>query len=596
MTRRQHVALWASTVVVAATRVWGLARSPWDWDEMLFSLALRHYDVSMHHPHPPGFPLFIAAAKCFRALGFSDFHSLQAVDLVAGVLLVPAMFFFCRELGLRFSPSLAAVLFLAFFPNVWFFGETAFSDVPSIVIVVVACGLLLRGRSSDRAYIAGAIVLAIAGGFRPQNLLVGFAPAILATWSRARERRWIAIAAAAVIGGAILIGSYAAAVIATGGWQPFIDTVRVHQQYINVTDSFHNPKRPALYRLVDDFFVRPYHAPVINIAVTLLALISIVVSLVKRRMPILVAIAAFAPFCLIAWLYLDHFSASRFSIGYAPLFAVFAADGAMLLGETIGWIVAIALTAGMFLWTVPAVDLARRSDSPPVQAIEWIRAQPAARLQIHKSLAPWAEYFLDDYGIDWTLDGPPVARLDPAPSWYMREGAIDRPGARNFTWPHGRAWNVARRRYFEIGVAPINGGARFVDGWYGEEVTPQGAWRWMGAHGRIELPEIRGAARLRMRFFVPLHVIHAVPVVAIRRNGTLVKTIEVRDPFVDVVLDFASAAGPQTIDIDTSRVVNPLREHLGGDARDLGLRLDQLEWIPLGVPLTRRPDSSLRSE
>jgi hypothetical protein len=33
--------------------------------------------------------------------------------------------------------------------------------------------------------------------------------------------------------------------------------------------------------------------------------------------------------------------------------------------------------------------------------------------------------------------------------------------------------------------------------------------------------------------------------------------------------------------IETDRIVNPLREHLGPDPRDLGLRLDQLEWIAL---------------
>ncbi len=47
MTRREHLALWTATLIAAATRVWGLARSPWDWDEMLFSLALRHYDVAL---------------------------------------------------------------------------------------------------------------------------------------------------------------------------------------------------------------------------------------------------------------------------------------------------------------------------------------------------------------------------------------------------------------------------------------------------------------------------------------------------------------------------------------------------------------------
>ncbi|HEX7421580.1 MAG TPA: hypothetical protein VF505_16940, partial [Thermoanaerobaculia bacterium] len=75
MSASEKRALLIATLITAATRVWGLARSPWDWDEILFSLALRHYDVALHHPHPPGFPLFIAAAKLFTLMGVSDFHA-----------------------------------------------------------------------------------------------------------------------------------------------------------------------------------------------------------------------------------------------------------------------------------------------------------------------------------------------------------------------------------------------------------------------------------------------------------------------------------------------------------------------------------------
>lgn len=583
VTRREHLALWGAALITAATRVWGLARSPWDWDELLFSLALHHYDVAMHHPHPPGFPLFIAAAKLVRTLELSDFRSLQALNLMAGVLLVPAMFFFCRELRFRFSTSLIAALLLAFFPNVWFFGETAFSDVPSVVLVVFACALLLRGCRSDAAYVAGAIVLAIAGGFRPQSLMIGLAPAVMATWFRVRERRWPAIAAAVVAGSAITIGSYAAAVFASGGWERYSEAVRTHQQYITQTDSFRSPARPPLHHLIDDFFVRPYHAPLINFTITALALISTGFSIARRRTPTLMAIAAFAPFCLGAWLYLDHFSASRFSIGYAPLIALLAADGAAIIarGETLEWAIGIAVTMVMSVWTFPAVNLARGSDSPPMQAIDWIRTHvPRSNsvIDVHESLGPFAEYFLDDYRVNWTLEGPSLARLDPTPAWYMREGTIDAKGAINFTWPRERAWNVSRRRYFEAGVLPLTGETRFGDGWYGPEVTSKGAWQWMAGHGTIELPPIGRKARLRLRLFVPLHVMRTAPAIAIRMNGTIIAAIAARQPFIDFVHEFPPSSGVRTLELSTDVIVNPEREHLGGDARDLGLRLDDLQW------------------
>ena len=52
-----------TAVVVALTRIWARSRSLWDWDEALFSIAVGNYDVVLHHPHPPGFPLYIALAQ-----------------------------------------------------------------------------------------------------------------------------------------------------------------------------------------------------------------------------------------------------------------------------------------------------------------------------------------------------------------------------------------------------------------------------------------------------------------------------------------------------------------------------------------------------
>src|SRR5688500_6962828 len=129
LTRRESLVAWALAVFVALTRWPALSRTLWDWDEALFALALRDYDVTAHHPHPPGFPLFIGLAKLIPA---DPFHALQAISVVASLFVFPAMFFLARELRLPPFTATAAALLLAFFPNVWFYGGTALSDVPSM--------------------------------------------------------------------------------------------------------------------------------------------------------------------------------------------------------------------------------------------------------------------------------------------------------------------------------------------------------------------------------------------------------------------------------------------------------------------------------
>src|SRR5689334_23772867 len=74
--------LAALTALVALTRLLARSHSIWDWDEALFCLALRDYNVVLHHPHPPGFPLFIGVAKLVRLVVRDDFRALQAVSLL----------------------------------------------------------------------------------------------------------------------------------------------------------------------------------------------------------------------------------------------------------------------------------------------------------------------------------------------------------------------------------------------------------------------------------------------------------------------------------------------------------------------------------
>ena len=111
LTRRQRSIAIALAAVCALSRFAAMARSLWDWDETLLCLGMRAYDVASHHPHPPGFPVFIGLAKVARLVLHDDFRSLQAVSLLAGMLLFPAMLMLARELRLRFEVAcVAAVL------------------------------------------------------------------------------------------------------------------------------------------------------------------------------------------------------------------------------------------------------------------------------------------------------------------------------------------------------------------------------------------------------------------------------------------------------------------------------------------------------
>ena len=145
----------ALAVVFAIVRLASVASGPWDWDEALFSLAVQgDYDVARHHPHPPGFPVYITLARLLAPVT-GAFAALQTVVVVCGIALFPLMFLVARELGFGFRTSLASAALLAGFPNVVIFGGSAFSDVPSLTVTLAAVLLLLRGRQSPVALLGG---------------------------------------------------------------------------------------------------------------------------------------------------------------------------------------------------------------------------------------------------------------------------------------------------------------------------------------------------------------------------------------------------------------------------------------------------------
>jgi hypothetical protein len=429
MTRNERLAAWALGLFAAVMRWPALSLTLWDWDEALFALALRDYDVTAHHPHPPGFPLFIAAAKL---LPLDAFHALQTVTFIASLFVFPAMFFLARELRATPFVATASALLLAFLPNVWFFGGTAFSDVPSLVLVLVACALLLRGRTSSVALIGGAVVLGIAAGFRPQNLLIGFVPFLLAFL----QRRRAGIAAACIIA-IIVIASFGAAASLSGGWAAYRETLTRHERFIRETDSFLSPIRPWLPQVADDFFLRPFRALPVNVAIALLALLGL------RRRPWL-ALAIFGPFLLFAWLYLDFHSASRFSIAYMPLFTLLAAEGIPARGRAV---TLAALATLLIVWTWPVLRVVHTTPSPTYAAMTSIDAPV---VYVDDRLAAHAELLLPNAQRHLVRITPQLTL--PAGAVLVKEGASNAAGAKNFTRSRERLEGIARPRYFEVSV------------------------------------------------------------------------------------------------------------------------------------------------
>lgn len=595
---RQRAVLWCAAVVVALSRLLARSATLWDWDEAQFAMGVREFDVALHHPHPPGFPLYIAAARMVRFLTASDFRALQLVTLIGAIALFPLVAALARELRLSFGTAILAALLFSFFPNVWFYGGTAFSDISATAVAIAACIFLLRGSRSRRDYLVGAFLLGVATGFRTQSLLIGCAPALTATIarftdpaSRTVKGRFRDLALACLIGGSVIAVSYGGAAWASSD-PPFgfLNACAGVSKWVRTVDSYLNPERAPLGELWGEFFVRPMRARRIDIVVFVLALIGIGASVVRRNAGVLLALLTFVPFIALSWLMLDRWSVARYSVAYVALHALLAAEGAGAVGRMFArWrhglpavlqaVMMIAVTTDYVVWTLPALREVR-SAAPTEAAMLWIESHTGngARVLAAENMAPFAIGDLTSRRLSLLDPQHPPLVPDAESVWCVTEGRTLSPRARNFVRPRGRIWELVRQRYFEVSVLPASDLGVFASGWYGPEDDQVSAWRWMGRRGVILLQPIEGRARLTLALSPPSELI-GLATMQIRFNGVVADRLLISRESVNRVIDVTPKPGAfNEVEITTDRIINPQQEHILDDARDLGLQLHSLTW------------------
>jgi hypothetical protein len=592
LTSRQRLLVGILGIFVALSRLYALSHSMWDWDEALFASALHHYDVAQHHPHPPGFPLFFALAKLARIFIHDDFHALRAISITSSLFLFPAIFALARSLRFRFRTCLTAAMLFCFLPNVWFWGGTGFTDELALVTSLAGAALLLRDDRKRGTYLLGCVLFAATMLVRAQSVLLAW-PWIVASWRRWRagERRDVFAGTAIVV--VLVLTGYGIAAELTG-IDDYIFATKWHQHYVATVDGALNPERKPMLFLLHDFLFDPFESRSASTAMFAFALLA----LFRPRRAQLDVVLTFEPNFLLAWFFLSTTGISRLSLGYIAANALLAADGMDVVATFIASrvralprgrlaIVLQTLFAAIIIgryvvWVRPGLREVRHTDSPPVQAMRWIRKNvaPGGKVYMAGGLEPFVAYFLPNYNVIEVPDN-----FDPSTIHAEMNAvyAADRPSssaqAVNFRRPRPRLWALFNRRYFEASVLPMSGWIKFGAGWYGEEQGDEGErWRWMGPESRTLLEPLAHRAQLGFRVTFPLQA-EPPPTLTVTLDGRVVDRFVPKHADVErlYVVDSRSGA-PDELVLSVDHAMNLSRMHRGADARDLGMQLHRILW------------------
>lgn len=482
--------LLIATGLVFAVLVCARPDSLWEFDEVLFAHAVQHYAPLLHHPPPPGYPLFIFAAKMVRLVTPSDFAALVALNIVASTI---AFAFFALAFGRMTDrvTGIVAALFFAMSPALLVHSPIALSEPGALALLAVA---LFFVPSSPPLFAACA---ALSIGWRPQMCLFIVPLLLVSLLLRRDDDRLQAVRALCVFAVVCLLW-FVPLAISVGGIEKLIGFETAQARYVaqHDADVSRTAWKPAAMLIQ---FVSHAWGPRVMALPVLLAAAAGAWKLRRSRAVYPLAIAG-GVYIAVALAIMDPADGVRYAIPFQLVVALFAGVGAMAFTRRFGHLVtqyetAIVFAIGSIIYVSSFVAQRAWGPSPPVRAAAAIPRSAAVGYEM--SLWPHSTYFLRDHAIgridaavQRTFDTPRV------PLYEFVNGTSYVGGARTFQWENSDAyWNLTRNLYRIVSIAPLGPERRFriIRGVHLlEREDPAGSWRWIDADAAITAPHALG--------------------------------------------------------------------------------------------------------
>ena len=607
------------TVLCTITRVIAIPASLWEWDDVLFARALHRFDITVHAPQPPGFPVLVMLGRAAYAVLGDEHRAYAAVSCVFGSLLAGGLFYLYREVFQDSAVALGGALIGSFAPGAWVHGSALRSDGPALTLGVIGLAVAIRGLRSRRALLIASALFGASMGVRVTLLPVMGPTLALVFLARLRAREWRLVGAALAIAAAGIL-SWGVPIVWHTTWHVYGATVRQHARYAFSIDSiFAETANAVLSYRRQRFFVDVWGAPWIAWLMYTCSALGLLLLIVRREWRVMGWLAvAFLPIMAFTLVVNTPLAAPLYSLPYIPLFTGLAGFGIVTAPRLldpggrrpvphVGLVLVGGVVAGLIVWTYPIIAMLRSEESPPVRAAEYLRKslEPSRDvLYYERVFEPYVMFYLPRHRRHEGL-GAEVNLIDPMPSTrnvYSLTGAPllgDR--GRGFHWSSRLGANRLRRlslgRYFDAYATGPRLGlpAVFLSGFYPQEREDEESWRWMSGRGRAALYVGADEMSLRLRATVPDPAAGAAVVLRLDgvERGRLTPAGSAIDHAVTVRPDRDRLWTILTI--ETDRTFVPSRAGISTDNRELGLACHALSWSPArgSSPTITSPDQFL---
>ncbi len=454
-----------------------------DIDAVNFAFGVRAFDPAQHHPHPPGYPVYIALGKLstplVRAVRPADplapirrddaALALALWSALCGAVCLLACYAVFLQLealdprasdpGKSTGPPAAAwaAILSAVAPLAWFTSSRPMSDVPGLAATLVAQALLLdawrreertRGVSggavSLRAYAlpVGALAAGLALGVRSQVLWLTLPLLVAAVVARGRRLGVRAMVPGVLAYGAGIVAWAIPMMVATGDWRRYLNALggQGAEDFsgVDMLWTHFGPRRLTVG--LWQTFVLPWSSLPLAVVVVMAGLAGVAVMWRRARVPLALVALLAGPYAIFHTLFHETVT-TRYALPLVPFVCYLATRGLAAAGRRASAALLAVVTVWSLVVGVPAIRAYSEMPSPIFQALDHLQAEAAsgtrdAVLGMHRristesrpalawaDLAPWSRRLPSPRGGEWN-EALAVLRAEPdRPIWFLGEPA-----------------------------------------------------------------------------------------------------------------------------------------------------------------------------
>jgi hypothetical protein len=380
-----------------------------DLDSINFALGVRDYDVSLHQPHPPGYPLFILAAKMLHASGLSEVHALSILSVLGGALGVFGCIALFRALDSSYvvsgSPpppkvsarhdesgdqtsgsAWLAVVLVVTCPLYWITAARPLSDAAGLAAALAVQALIATAPSANALALAAGYA-GFALGIRSQIVWLTLPLLALAIVRLPRLDRWAGLVrtTAAYVAGALV---WAVPLLIISGPMKYLRTFwnQGAEDLTGVAMLATTHTVSLAVQTFQDQLIAPWGYWQAGTVVVVLAILGFVQMAWRGRPALITLIACFGPYMVFDLLFQEAIT-TRYALPLVIPIAFLVIRGASFLHRNLAVAATIAIAAtSMFVVDATAYGYAQMP-APAFRMLGDMHAAPLPSADRHPVLA-----------------------------------------------------------------------------------------------------------------------------------------------------------------------------------------------------------------